>query len=66
MPPSSLADWLARLEQLHPSTIELGLERVQRVKDALGLAPVFPLIVVGGKFAYDGGNVTCEVGGVSS
>jgi len=49
LPPSrSLTDWLARLERLHPSTIELGLERVRRVKDALGLAPAFPLIVVGG------------------
>ncbi|MHB1085908.1 MAG: bifunctional tetrahydrofolate synthase/dihydrofolate synthase [Thiobacillus sp.] len=47
-PGLSLADWLARLEQLHPSTIELGLDRVQRVKDALGLAPDFPLILVGG------------------
>jgi len=47
-PSSSLTDWLARLERLHPSTIELGLERVRHVKDALGLAPTFPLIVVGG------------------
>ncbi|MGE5320531.1 MAG: bifunctional tetrahydrofolate synthase/dihydrofolate synthase [Hyphomicrobiaceae bacterium] len=51
-----MADWLGRLEQLHPSTIELGLERVRRVKDALGLAPVFPLIVVGGT---NGKGSTC-------
>jgi dihydrofolate synthase/folylpolyglutamate synthase len=57
LPPSlSLADWLARLEKLHPSTIELGLERVQRVKDALGLAPAFPLITVGGT---NGKGSTC-------
>ncbi|MDO9220343.1 MAG: bifunctional folylpolyglutamate synthase/dihydrofolate synthase, partial [Thiobacillus sp.] len=57
MPPSlPLADWLARLEQLHPSSIELGLDRVSRVKDALGLAPSFPLILVGGT---NGKGSTC-------
>ena len=61
MPPSlpsgsSLADWLARLEQLHPSSIELGLDRVSRVKTALGLAPAFPLILVGGT---NGKGSTC-------
>jgi len=51
-----LADWLARLEKLHPSTIALGLERVRRVKDALGLAPAFPIIMVGGT---NGKGSTC-------
>ena len=55
-PALSLADWLARLEQLHPSTIELGLDRVQRVKDALGLTPDFPLVIVGGT---NGKGSTC-------
>ena len=55
-PVPSLADWLARLEQLHPSTIELGLDRVRKVKDALGLAPDFPLIIVGGT---NGKGSTC-------
>jgi dihydrofolate synthase/folylpolyglutamate synthase len=55
-PSSSLEAWLARLEQLHPSTIELGLERVRRVKDALGLAPAFPLLIVGGT---NGKGSTC-------
>jgi len=47
---------LARLERLHPSTIDLGLDRVRRVKDALGLVPDFPLIVVGGT---NGKGSTC-------
>ena len=54
--PLSLAGWLAHLEQLHPSSIELGLERVDRVKTALGLTPAFPLIVVGGT---NGKGSTC-------
>ena len=61
MPPSlssglSLADWLARLEQIHPNSIELGLDRVSRVKATLGLAPAFPLILVGGT---NGKGSTC-------
>jgi dihydrofolate synthase/folylpolyglutamate synthase len=57
LPPSvSLAAWLERLERLHPSTIELGLDRVRRVKQALGLAPTFPLILVGGT---NGKGSTC-------
>lgn len=56
LPTRSLADWLARLEQLHPSAIELGLDRVRQVKQALGLAPTFPLIVVGGT---NGKGSTC-------
>jgi dihydrofolate synthase/folylpolyglutamate synthase len=52
----SLADWLARLEQLHPSTIELGLERVRRVWHALGLEPMFPVLIVGGT---NGKGSTC-------
>ncbi|MDP3421316.1 MAG: bifunctional tetrahydrofolate synthase/dihydrofolate synthase [Thiobacillus sp.] len=55
-PGLSLADWLARLEQLHPSAIELGLDRVRQVKDALGLAPAFPLLIVGGT---NGKGSTC-------
>ncbi|WP_292916220.1 bifunctional tetrahydrofolate synthase/dihydrofolate synthase [Nitrosomonas sp.] len=44
----SLADWLHYLESLHPSTIEMGLERVANVRSELGLIPRFPIITVGG------------------
>ncbi|HJV05842.1 MAG TPA: bifunctional tetrahydrofolate synthase/dihydrofolate synthase [Chromobacteriaceae bacterium] len=44
----TLAEWLAWLEHSHPSTIDLGLARVSRVRDALGLRPTFPVIIVGG------------------
>ncbi len=46
--PQSLPDWLAYLESIHPSAIDLGLERVSAVRDRLGLAPDFPVITVGG------------------
>jgi dihydrofolate synthase/folylpolyglutamate synthase len=53
---NTLDAWLVRLEQLHPSAIDLGLERVRRVKDALGLSPSFPVITVGGT---NGKGSTC-------
>jgi len=43
---------------LHPTTIELGLERVNLVKNALGLAPNFPVISVGGT---NGKGSTCAM-----
>ena len=46
--PDTLAEWLTYFEQIHPKSIELGLERVNQVKDQLALEPLFPLIVVGG------------------
>lgn len=46
--PRSLADWLAWQETLHPSVIELGLERVARVYRALALPPLPPVITVAG------------------
>ncbi|WP_444935389.1 bifunctional tetrahydrofolate synthase/dihydrofolate synthase [Microbulbifer sp. JMSA004] len=41
----SLQDWLSRLEQLHPSEIELGLERVASVADALGIQKPAPTVI---------------------
>jgi len=55
-PLTTLEAWLTRLEQLHPSSIELGLDRVRRVWDMLGLEPDFPVIIVGGT---NGKGSTC-------
>lgn len=52
----TLPDWLARLERAHPSAIELGLDRVARVRDAMRLHPEFPVILVGGT---NGKGSTC-------
>jgi dihydrofolate synthase/folylpolyglutamate synthase len=48
LPTASLQDWLAHIERVHPRAIEMGLDRVTRVKDALGLAPTFAVVTVGG------------------
>jgi dihydrofolate synthase/folylpolyglutamate synthase len=47
-PPRTLAQWLAYLEQLHPQAIAMGLDRVSRVAQTLGLSPEFAVITVGG------------------
>ena len=45
----SLDQWLDWLEHLHPTTIDMGLQRVGEVADRLGLRPAkTPLILVGG------------------
>jgi dihydrofolate synthase/folylpolyglutamate synthase len=54
--PATLAAWLARLEQLHPVAIDLGLDRVRQVSLALGIQPDFPLVIVGGT---NGKGSTC-------
>jgi dihydrofolate synthase/folylpolyglutamate synthase len=47
---NSLAQWLAWQETLNPAEIELGLERIDRVREAAGIADHFdcPLIIIGG------------------
>lgn len=56
--PDTLAGWLDYLERLHPKTIELGLDRVGRVRACLQLQPDFPLITVGGT---NGKGSTCAM-----
>ena len=46
--PDTLGEWLQFIERQHPDPIALGLDRVARVRDALGLAPGFPIFTVGG------------------
>lgn len=46
--PTSLQAWLARLEQLHPNAIALGLDRVRHVWQAMALVSRFPVVIVGG------------------
>ena len=44
----SLAEWLDFLERLHPSAIDMGLERVTAVANRLALALDMPILTVGG------------------
>ena len=48
MTPENLSQWLEYIERIHPKSIEMGLDRIARVRDALGPAPAVPAIVVGG------------------
>ena len=56
--PTTLADWLARLETMHPKAIDMGLDRVRQVKDAMALEFACPVIIVGGT---NGKGSTCAM-----
>ncbi|MEK7361756.1 MAG: bifunctional tetrahydrofolate synthase/dihydrofolate synthase [Pseudomonadota bacterium] len=56
--PKDLASWLAYIERQHPQTIALGLERVERVRAAMGLVPAMPVITVAGT---NGKGSTCAI-----
>jgi dihydrofolate synthase/folylpolyglutamate synthase len=56
--PAGLSGWLSYLEQLHPKSIALGLERVGLVWGRLGIQPQFPIITVGGT---NGKGSTCAM-----
>jgi dihydrofolate synthase/folylpolyglutamate synthase len=56
--PTTLAAWLAQLETMHPKAIDMGLERVNQVKDRLGIHFDCPVIIVGGT---NGKGSTCAM-----
>lgn len=46
--PTSLSEWLAHCERLHPRTIDLTLERVQIMLQRMALRIHAPLVTIGG------------------
>ena len=56
--PATLADWLAHCEHLHPKTIDMTLDRVNAVRDRLGLKFDVPVISVAGT---NGKGSTCAM-----
>ncbi|WP_292934439.1 bifunctional tetrahydrofolate synthase/dihydrofolate synthase [Noviherbaspirillum sp.] len=56
--PTTLTDWLALLETMHPKAIDMGLERVAQVKDRLDIRFDCPVIIVGGT---NGKGSTCAM-----
>jgi len=54
----TLDDWLARIERLHPRSIDLSLERVRLVAERLGIGFDCPVVLVGGT---NGKGSTCAM-----
>jgi len=57
-PPSKLADWLVHCERIHPTEIDMTLDRVRQVKGRLGLRFDAPVVVVAGT---NGKGSTCAM-----
>ncbi len=56
--PHTLEEWLAHCERLHPTTIDMGLERVRAVAERLDLNFACPVITVAGT---NGKGSTCAM-----
>jgi dihydrofolate synthase / folylpolyglutamate synthase len=56
--PTTLDDWLAHCERMHPTSMDLSLERTAMVKNRLGLAFKAPLVTVAGT---NGKGSTCAM-----
>ena len=54
----TLSEWLAYCEQLHPKSIDMGLERVRSVAQRMGIAFACPVITVAGT---NGKGSTCAM-----
>ena len=54
----TLQDWLSHIENLHPVSIDMGLERVKSVAQNLGLSFSVPVITVAGT---NGKGSTCAL-----
>ena len=58
MPGKSLAEWLEYIERIHPKSIQLGLERVAKVRDVLARSSPAVLFTVAGT---NGKGSTCAM-----
>lgn len=56
--PESLEGWLGLLEARHGQSIQLGLDRVRAVRDALDLPQTCPVFTIGGT---NGKGSTCAL-----
>ncbi|MBD3894069.1 bifunctional tetrahydrofolate synthase/dihydrofolate synthase [Hydrogenophaga sp.] len=55
---NTLSEWLAHCERLHPKSIDMGLERVRRVAQRMGLTMPCPVVTVAGT---NGKGSTCAM-----
>ena len=55
---NTLEDWLTHAEQLHPKTIDMGLDRVRAVAERMALGFSCPVFTVAGT---NGKGSTCAM-----